>query len=138
MPKFGRTSSARLDTCDPKWREILEPVVSVFDITVLEGHRDEESQAKAVARGVSFAPWPKSAHNSYPSQAVDIAPYPVIWPDRETQTDDEYNRAMARFGEMAGRVKSVAEQKGYKIKWGGDFKSIFDGPHFELVADNGK
>jgi peptidoglycan L-alanyl-D-glutamate endopeptidase CwlK len=30
-------------------------------------------------------------------------------------------------------VKKAAEELRINIRWGGDFKSFFDGPHFELI-----
>jgi peptidoglycan LD-endopeptidase CwlK len=30
-------------------------------------------------------------------------------------------------------MKQAAKELGVSIRWGGDFKSFFDGPHFELV-----
>jgi peptidoglycan L-alanyl-D-glutamate endopeptidase CwlK len=29
--------------------------------------------------------------------------------------------------------KQAAEELNVSIRWGGDFKSFFDGPHFELI-----
>jgi peptidoglycan L-alanyl-D-glutamate endopeptidase CwlK len=38
----------------------------------------------------------------------------------------------ASFHAMAKAMKAAAETVGVKIKWGGDWKDFFDGPHFEL------
>ncbi len=29
--------------------------------------------------------WPDGKHNTVPSSAVDVTPYPVVWDDRERQ-----------------------------------------------------
>ena len=121
MPSFGRTSKERLATCDPRLQEIMNEVVKLYDISVLCGHRTEEEQTAAYEAGNSKLRYPESNHNSTPSRAVDVAPYPIDWDD------------IGRFHFMAGIVTTVAAQHGYKIRWGGTFTSFFDGPHFELV-----
>jgi hypothetical protein len=121
MPKFSKTSADRLATCDPKLQEIMNEVVKMYDISVLCGHRGEEAQNNAYKEGASGVQYPDSNHNKVPSRAVDICPYPVDW--------DNINS----FHYMAGIVHAVATQHGYKVRWGGGFTSMFDGPHFELV-----
>jgi len=37
------------------------------------------------------------------------------------------------YPKLAEVMKKVANEQGVKIRWGGDFKSFFDGPHFELM-----
>ena len=37
------------------------------------------------------------------------------------------------FHTMAVAMKTAAKVVGVKIKWGGDFKGFFDGPHYELA-----
>ncbi len=37
------------------------------------------------------------------------------------------------YAEIATAWKRAADELGVKIRWGGDFKSFFDGPHFELI-----
>ena len=91
MP-LGKSSLRRLATCHPE----LQPVIfkaaegidegdlayaGIRDMTVLCGHRGEAEQNAAVARGASKTPWPRSGHNKLPSDAVDVAPYPVDWSD---------------------------------------------------------
>ncbi|MGB0683388.1 MAG: M15 family metallopeptidase [Magnetovibrionaceae bacterium] len=132
MPQFGKTSRARLETCDPRLQEILNKAIAEGpDFSVLCGHRNEADQNKAVAEGRSKTPWPRSKHNGLPSKAVDIAPYPIDWNDTN------------RFRVMAGYVMGVAAGLGYKLRWGGDWDRDFseederfrDLPHFELVED---
>lgn len=91
MP-LGKTSEERLKTCHPDLRRLIKKVAQgvdqgdlkyagVFDMTVLCGFRGEAEQNRAVADGASETPWPRSKHNRVPSDAVDIAPYPVQWKD---------------------------------------------------------
>jgi peptidoglycan L-alanyl-D-glutamate endopeptidase CwlK len=55
-----------------------------------------------------------------PSMAIDVAPYPIDWSDFE------------KFHELAGFIKATAIEHGIHIKWGGDWKSFQDMPHWEL------
>lgn len=128
MPSFGKKSQERLNTCDPRLVELFEEVVEHFDCTVIQGYRDEVEQNKAFEDGFSKLKYPQGSHNKYPSLAVDIAPYPIDWKDRD------------RFHLFAGFVKGIASQMGLNIRWGGDWNSdthtkdnnFDDLPHFEI------
>lgn len=54
----------------------------ITDIAVLCGYRDKAGQDKAVLMKTSKTPWPKSKHNRQPSDAVDVAVYPVDYRDK--------------------------------------------------------
>ena len=51
MPKFGSKSRERLATCDDRLQAIANEVIKHVDCTVLCGHRNEEDQNAAVAKG---------------------------------------------------------------------------------------
>ena len=76
--------------------------------------------------------WPNSKHNSLPSVAVDIAPYPIDWEDTE------------RFIQLSGAILQIAKQNGLDLRWGGDWnrdgrmtdESFRDLLHFEMVERN--
>jgi len=128
VAKFGRTSKKRLETCDERLQSLFNEVVKVFDCSILVGHRGEEDQNKAYKEGNSQVKWPKGKHNKKPSSAVDVAPYPIDWEDRE------------RFSYFAGFVKGVAWRLNTPIRWGGDWdgdtelsdNNFDDLVHFEL------
>jgi len=128
MARFGRTSMSRLNTCDEDLVELFEKVVERFDCSVLEGHRGEKLQNKYFDEGKSKLKFPNGKHNDYPSNAVDVVPYPVDWED----TDRMYY--------FAGFVKGIAHAMGIPIRWGGDWDDdtevkdtgFKDLPHFEL------
>jgi peptidoglycan L-alanyl-D-glutamate endopeptidase CwlK len=121
---------ARLEECDPALIRLFMEVVTGFDCTVIEGHRPEAKQNEMVELGRSQLEWPKSKHNQEPSQAVDVAPYPVDWEDRE------------RFIFFGGYVKGIADSMKIGIRWGGDWdhdtqvkdNRFDDLPHFELYS----
>ncbi len=134
MPSFSQRSLERLATCDPRLQEILTKAIEIYDFTILQGHRSKEEQDKAFAEGRSKVKWPNSKHNTYPSKAVDIAPWfseqpHIRWDDRES------------FVYLAGIIKGIAHSLGYTIRWGGDWdrdndlkdQTFNDLPHFELV-----
>ena len=133
MPKFSQASLAQLGTCDPRLQEVMGAVIGLFDFTVLEGHRGEAAQNAAYDRGASKVRWPHGKHNSVPSKAVDIAPYPIDWSDKEA--------ARQRFCYLAGFVMAVAIQRNCPIRWGGDWdgdqdtrdEHFRDLGHFEIL-----
>lgn len=104
-------------------------MIKHFDCRVLEGHRNQEKQDAAFEKGHSKLKWPNSKHNKLPCNAVDVAPYPVDWKDRERMTY------------FAGFVVATGRQMGVKLRWGGDWdkdtevsdNGFDDLVHFELV-----
>ena len=129
MARFGKRSKDRLATCDEDLQELFQEVVKFFDCSILEGHRGEETQNKYFDEGKSQVKWPDGKHNSSPSTALDVAPYPIDWDDTD------------RFYYFAGFVKGVAFNIGIPIRWGGDWDDDTDVKetkfkdlvHFELM-----
>jgi peptidoglycan L-alanyl-D-glutamate endopeptidase CwlK len=136
MPRFSKTSERRLRGCHEDLEAIFNAVVQHFDCSILCGHRDKETQDKLKAEGKSQLAWPLSRHNAMPSMAVDVAPYPIDWQDRD------------RLHYFAGYVMGVAAELraagviSCGLRWGGDWNidtqvkdNRFDDlVHFELVA----
>ena len=128
MPKFGRRSRKNLESCNEDLQELFNEVIKYFDCTVLEGHRGKDRQNSLFEEGKTKVKFPDGRHNSFPSRAVDIVPYPVDWDDRE------------RMSYFAGFVKGIASTMGIPIRWGGDWNgnndlkdnNFDDLPHFEL------
>jgi len=129
MAKFGKRSKERLATCDERLQQVFNEVIKYIDCSVLEGHRSEERQNKLYEEGKTKVRYPKGRHNSKPSRAVDVTPYPVDWADRERQTL------------FAGFVLGLARGMGIHLRWGGDWNMNFevkdnrfdDFPHFEII-----
>ncbi len=129
MPRFSRRSKARLKTCDLKLQVLFNEVVRTFDCTIIEGHRGKARQNKAYDDGKSKVRYPMGKHNKKPSVAVDVAPYPIDWDDRD------------RFHFFAGFVLGTAEQMNIKIRSGADWDMDWetkdnrfdDLVHFELI-----
>lgn len=121
MPTFGTASVARLRTAHPKLQSIMNACIQETDFTVLCGHRDQTEQESAFAAGKSKEHWPNSKHNSLPSLAVDIAPYPIDWND------------LTRFQALLEVVQRIANEQGIKVRFGRDFSTLHDWPHVELA-----
>ena len=90
-----------------------------IDFTVLEGLRTPERQKQLVSEG--FSQTLKSKHLT--GHAVDLGALvngTVSW-------DKEHYHTIAKA------MKTAADELNIKVRWGGDFKTFFDGPHWELV-----
>jgi len=141
MPSYSSKSLAQLATCDHRLKMVFTEVIKYIDCSVVCGHRNKADQDRAAANGVSKTPWPTSKHNSVPSLAIDVVPYPVKWGTEGTA--DQRRKDLARFYFFAGYVKSIADNMNIKIRWGGDWDSDMDFtdqnfddlPHFELIGD---
>jgi peptidoglycan L-alanyl-D-glutamate endopeptidase CwlK len=123
MPSFSKTSQTRLDTCAEPLRRLFQEVVQSWDCTILEGERTPEQQAINVRKGVSKTLLSKHIPAAgAQSRAVDVAPFPLAWPDRQAPN---YAKALARFYFFGGYVLGVAARLGIPVVWGGDW----DGDH---------
>ena len=135
MPLFGSDSLMKLKSCHPELQALFYEVIKHFDCKVLEGYRNEEDQNKAFADGNSKLKFPYGKHNSIPSNAIDVSPYPIVWNDTK------------RFYWFAGFVMGIASQlkssgvMKHDLRYGGDWNSdkdindqkFNDLVHFELV-----
>lgn len=129
MYKWGPRSIKHLVTLDERLQKVLNEVIKYVDCSIIEGHRSGERQNKLFEEGRTKVKYPYGRHNSNPSRAVDVVPYPIDWDDRE------------RFHLFAGFVIGIGQSMGIKLRWGGDWNMNFevddnnfdDFPHFELV-----
>lgn len=131
---FGPRSRSVLATVDPLLQEFSEGVLDEvpFDLTILRdgGYRNRAMQEAAFRSGASKARFGESAHNRFPSQAVDL----VIL-DAKGQPTWEKSLYLV----LGAAMKRVADRMGLSGTWGGDWdrdgrsddERFFDGPHFE-------
>ena len=84
MPHFGTRSKTGLDTLDHRLIEVLEEAIKHVDFSIICGHRKKEDQDAAFDAGKSRKRWPDGTHNTLPSCAVDVAPWPINWADSES------------------------------------------------------
>ena len=119
--KLSQRSLDRMKGVDEKLVRVIKRAIELtpIDFTVTEGLRTPERQKELVAKGAS------QTFNSKHiiGRAVDIA----ALPDNKLSWDVEHYITISKY------VKQAADELGIKIRWGGDFKSFFDGPHYELM-----
>lgn len=126
MPRFSLRSIENLATCSADIQLVLEIAIKQTDFTVLCGHRNQEDQQAALEKGASQVGWPNSRHNSLPSEAVDIAPWPIEWTNYE------------RFYYLAGVILTIARMIGVELEWGGHWTNFKDFVHFQLARKEGE
>lgn len=128
--RYGKTSKARLATCHPEIQRLFNSLINDYDVSIICGHRTEEEQNAAVAKGASKTKYPNSKHNSLPSLGIDAALYPIDWND------------VGRHYMFVGIVRERARQLGIPIRCGADWDSDFatndqtfnDLVHFEYAG----
>ena len=116
--KLGTRSLQNLSGVHPDLVTVVKLAISLTeqDFTVIEGIRNINRQRELVKAGKSTTM--NSRHIT--GHAVDMVPWPVDWNDLE------------RFEVVAEAMKTAAEELDIPIVWGGDWKSFYDAPHFEL------
>lgn len=139
MPHFSKESERRLYTCHKDLIVLGQEGIKLYDFVVLEGHRDKHKQNSLFRSGHSQLTWPDSKHNSSPSMAIDLAPYPIDWTD------------MARWHWFASGILGLYRWLKLKgkvsldMRWGGDWdrdgmisdNKFNDLGHFELIEEEG-
>lgn len=93
--------------------------ISEIDFKVLEGVRTLERQKELLARKVTQTL--NSKHLT--GDAVDLG----------ALKNEEITWDKASYATIAKAMKQAAKELNVNIRWGGDFKTFFDGPHFELI-----
>jgi peptidoglycan L-alanyl-D-glutamate endopeptidase CwlK len=123
MTKFvlGAKSLQKLEGVHEDLVKVVKRAIELTDtdFTVGEGLRTKERQAKLFAEGKS-----KTLNSKHlTGRAVDL------W----VLKDGKVTWEKAAYDNLAPFVKQAAKELEINIRWGGDFKGFFDGPHYELV-----
>lgn len=121
MPfKFGATSLARLAQVHPDLQKVaaLALTYSPLDFTITEGRRSLERQKQLKAAGASQTL--NSRHIT--GHAIDFA----VLVGGKVRWD------WPLYPQVADAFKRAAKELNIPIIWGGDWKSLRDGPHVEL------
>ena len=129
MNSFSSTSQKRLGELDLRLQTVLNEAIKLRDFSIIEGYRGEDRQNRMYREGKSKLKWPHSKHNTTPSRAVDIAPYPIDWGDLD------------EFRYLAGLVVGIGHALNVPLKWGGDWDQdgvlsnnrFNDLPHIEIA-----
>lgn len=135
MPKFSQESFSKLSTCHIDLQVIFFEVVKSFDCTVLQGFRNERDQEAAFNAGNTKLHWPFGKHNSQPSFAVDVSPYPIDF--------DNSKRLYWFSGYVLGIAQRLKDEGKvtHSLRWGGNWsgdhrlpeQSFNDLVHYEIV-----
>jgi len=91
---------------------------TTIDFIVTEGLRSKERQVQLVKAGASQTM--NSKHLT--GHAVDLA----------AMVAGEVRWDWPLYDKLARVMKAAAKELGITITWGGDWKSLKDGPHFEI------
>ncbi len=120
MFSFSKASLDKMNGVNSKLVILMKEAIksSPYDFKITEGLRTVERQKELVKTGKS------KTMNSYhlKGKAVDIA----VLINNNVTWDFKY------YKEVANHIKEIAKKLGYVITWGGDWKSLKDGPHFQI------
>src|SRR5699024_250994 len=118
--KFSQRSENNLKGVNPDLVKIVRRALqlSPVDFGITEGLRTVERQRQLVAAGKSQTM--NSRHIS--GHAVDVFAYPTSAGSWEWKY----------YEQIATAFKQAAKELDSPVEWGGDWKTLKDGPHFQL------
>lgn len=128
-------------TCCRDIQRLFDEVLKEVDCRYECGHRNKAEQNRSYDLGLSKVQWPDSKHNSFPSLAADVIPFPVIWPN-ESDGIKKYSLDLGRLYMFVGYVRGIAYELGIPVRAGADWDNDFqvsdqrfhDLPHFEKIG----
>ena len=134
---YSLASKTKLETCHPDLQTLFFYVSLNYENTIVCGHRGEQEQNEAFVSEASEKKWPNSKHNSYPSMAVDAAPYEVNhidWGKLQSAYFAGYVKGMA---EILFRMSIISHKIRCGIDWDKDNDiddtKFWDACHFEII-----
>lgn len=118
---LSQKSLDKMQGVDSRLVQVVKRAIEIttVDFKVLEGVRTVERQKELLKLKVTQTL--KSKHLE--GLAVDLGA--LHGPDVSWEKP--------LYFEIAKAMKQASKELNIPIRWGGDFKSFFDGPHFELV-----
>ena len=139
MASFGASSQKRLLTCKPEIQEICNEAIKIIDFSIITGHRTKEKQNALYPKYTKLL-WSDGKHNSFPSRAIDIAPYiqpyGTIFGSTEqivkmkelrgVSTAQAEAYVIKSYARLIGYIEAIAATKGTKIRVGLDWDGDFD------------
>ena len=140
MGGFSKRSLDNLIGVHPNLIKIMKEAIkdSPVDFTITEGLRTTARQKQLYAQGRTTPGIRVTQKNGVTSKsnhqakkdgfghAVDLYPYY----NGAVQVSDK--EVIPKLKLIAVHIKAVAKCLGLKITWGGDWKTPYDPPHFEL------
>lgn len=126
--KFSKRSLNNLVGVHPMLVQLMHEAIKTtpIDFVITEGVRTAKRQQELFKQGKSKCDGIKKRSNHQVKadgygHAVDLYPYPVDLKDLE------------RFRALAAHILKKAEELNISIEWGGNFKTLVDMPHYEIV-----
>lgn len=123
---------SNLATCDTEIIRVFNEAILHRDISITCGTRLKKEQDRLYLLGRTKVQFPDSKHNSNPSRAIDVIPYPT--------TDEDWEDRIYWI-EWSSWVKGFALGIGVPLisgfdwdndyDYGEDEQTFWDGPHFE-------
>ncbi len=134
MNVLGNVSKKVRDEVHPDLQRLIDALIPYVNFEVREGYRDAAAQQAAYDAQLSKAKPGHSKHNTIPSLAVHLIPFPEPDPKKALTERLEYTH-------FAGAVKLMALTLGINLRWGGDWNSDWrtgdnrfnDLAHYELI-----
>lgn len=127
--EYGAVSELRITTMHPDLQKVCRFLIQYYNVTVLDGWRDEKNQNELYYSGKSDKKWPDSRHNVTDAQgkpcskAVDLA----IWHPERPHVHWEDMPSQVHF---AGIVLGAGLALGVPLRAGCDWNENMD------VTDN--
>lgn len=123
---LSQRSLDRLAPLHPDLQKVVKLAIQIskVDFSVGEGLRTIERQKQLVAQGASQTM--NSRHLT--GHAVDL----VALVDFDGDGDKEVRWDWPLYAEIAKAMKLAASQCKVPLEWGGDWRTLKDGPHFQL------
>lgn len=118
--RFSQRSESRLQGVHPDLVKVTRRALelSPVDFGITEGLRSQERQKQMVAQGSSQTM--NSRHLS--GHAVDVVAY----------VGSDISWDMPLYQQIAQAFKQASAELSIPVEWGGDWKTLKDGPHFQL------
>ena len=118
--RLSRRSLARLDGVHPDLVRVVKLAIELteVDFGVTEGTRTIEKQREYVASGASKTM--NSRHLT--GHAVDVVAY----------IGSQVSWEWPLYEKIAAAFRQASRELNIPVEWGGDWKTLKDGPHFQL------
>jgi len=118
--RLSQRSRKAMEGVHPDLVRVVEDAIATtpIDFMITEGLRTAQRQAALVRAGASRTQ--KSRHLT--GHAVDVA----------ALLDGQVRWDWPLYARIAVAFKAAAARRGVALVWGGDWRTLKDGPHFEL------
>ena len=129
--RLSRNSLAKLEKVNPALVNVVKRAIEIteVDFAVVQGNRTQAEQNALYEQGRT-KPGPKVTwtrnSNHIGGRAVDLAPF------YKGKIEWDNNGKLGLYPKINEAMQQAAKELGVKIKWGGDFTTVKDRPHFEL------